>query len=42
MEIFVNSDVRFQFVRPDWIEDRSYLDKIKDIIDESSVSFCIG
>lgn len=24
----------FQFVRPDWIEDKSYLDKIKDIMDE--------
>ena len=30
----VQLDVRFQFVRPDWIEDRSYLDKIKDIMDE--------
>ncbi len=30
----VQLDVRFQFVRPDWIEDGSYLDKIKDIMDE--------
>ena len=29
----VQLDVRFQFVRPDWIEDKSYLDKIKDIME---------
>lgn len=32
----VQLDVRFQFVRPDWIEDKSYLDKIKDIM----MKFC--
>lgn len=30
----VQLDVRFQFVRLDWIEDKSYVDKIKDIMDE--------
>ena len=30
----VTLDVRFQFVRPDWIEDASYLNKIKQIMDQ--------
>lgn len=30
----VQLDVRFQFVRPDWIEDKGYIDKIKEIMDE--------
>ena len=28
-------DVRFQFVRPDWIEDENYVNKIKDIMDQA-------
>ena len=31
----IQVDVRFQFVRPDWIEDKSYIDKIKEIMDEA-------
>ena len=30
----IQVDVRFQFVRPDWIEDDSYVNKIKDIMDQ--------
>lgn len=30
----VTLDVRFQFVRPDWIEDASYLNKVKQIMDQ--------
>ena len=30
----IRVDVRFQFVRPDWIEDDSYVNKIKDIMDQ--------
>ena len=33
----IQVDVRFQFVRPDWIEDKNYVDKIKDIMDSSDV-----
>ena len=30
----VTLDVRFQFVRPDWIEDTSYVNKIKEIMNQ--------
>lgn len=30
----VTLDVRFQFVRPDWIEDASYLNKVKQIMNQ--------
>ena len=30
----IQVDVRFQFVRPDWIEDDSYVNKIKDIMEQ--------
>ena len=31
----IQVDVRFQFVRPDWIEDENYVNKIKDIMDQA-------
>ena len=30
----VQLDVRFQFVRPDWIEDKDYQNQIKEIMDQ--------